>query len=213
MRISYIPLVMVLWVVACGHAPSRYPGAGGNNLDPDKYVGEQCVNLSGRYEGRGEIIDGDSGALQVSPLWRLDNVFPFANSQQSAALSMAAERDDGRLVYPSEGVVTRESDRRFRITFLYPNGKSGTFTSSFEDAKKYICTGMQGKIVWGGGGLESRSEFGPNRSDYTISLQLDGDGNLILERQMQVHMSLRLGLIPVGTVQHYAAYRFRRLQR
>ncbi|CAJ0691047.1 hypothetical protein [Ralstonia holmesii] len=201
-------------VVACSgclHAPPNYPGSGAGNPDPVKYAGESCVDLSGRYEGTGEIIDGDPGSLQRDRISRLDRAFPFSDNQQLADVRAAADRGDGFKAYPVQGVVEKNSDRTFRVTFIYPNSRKAVFSPSFEDTRKYVCTGSKGKIVWGGGGQQSRSELGPNQTDFMAALYLDEGGNLIAEDRMQVHMRLRLFDIPTGTAQHYTVYRFKRL--
>ncbi|MEJ7029244.1 hypothetical protein WJ511_22945, partial [Ralstonia solanacearum] len=94
---------------------------------------------------------------------------------------------------------------------LPPSSALDSWMTCVSDSK-YVCTGSSGKIVWGGGGLEGRSEFGPNKSDFMAALYLDEQGNLIVEDRIQVHMSLRLLHIPTGTAQHYTVYRFRRLK-
>ncbi|CAH0445672.1 hypothetical protein [Ralstonia pseudosolanacearum] len=203
---------MVSMCAGCLHAPPNYPGAGGENLDPKQYANVPCVDLSGRYEGTGEIVDGDPGSLQRDRISRLDRAFPFADKEQLSTISAAATRSDGFYAYPLRGVIARKSARTFEVTFNFPNGRTASFNPSFEDANKYVCTGARGKIVWGGGGLEGRSEFGPNRSDFMSALYLDENGNLIVEDRMQVHMSLRILHIPTGTAEHYTVYRFRRLQ-
>ncbi|MBB6592699.1 hypothetical protein HXP34_16125 [Ralstonia solanacearum] len=196
----------------CLHVPPNYPGAGGDNPDPQQYANVPCVDLSGRYEGTGEIIDGDPGSLLHARMSRLDRAFPFSDKEQLAIISAAAARSDGFYAYPLQGVIAKKSARTFLVTFTFQNGRAASFTPSFEDATKYVCTGSSGKIVWGGGGLEGRSEFGPNKSDFMAALYLDEQGNLIVEDRMQVHMSLRLLHIPTGTAQHYTVYRFRRLK-
>lgn len=210
-RLRFASLFLVLVCTGCLHAPPNYPGGGGDNLDPRQYVDDACVDLSGRYEGKGEIVDGDPSALQVERTWRLDNVFPFASREQFDSLSIAARRPDGFKALPEYGVVERKSDRTYSLSFAFPNGKTASLSPSFEDKGRFVCTGADGKIVWGGATEGARSEFGPNSSDSIEALYLDSQGNLILERGMQVHMSLRLFHIPVGTAKYFAVYRFRRL--
>lgn len=213
MKVSLLfSLLMSLTCTGCLHAPPNYPGGGGDNPDPVKYAGESCPDLSGRYEGTGEIIDGDPGSLQVDRISRLDRAFPFSDNQQLATLRAAADRGDGFKAYPLQGTVERKSNRVFHVTFTYPNGLTASFDPSFDNSAKFVCTGADGKIIWGGGGAESRSEFGPNKSDSMAALYLDGQGNLLVEDRMQVHMSLRLLHIPTGTSQHYTIYRFKRLR-
>lgn len=91
----------------------------------------KCVDLSGRYEGRGELIDGDPGAMQRLRSSRLDRAFPFAGQEQATVFSIGATLD-----YPIEGVVVKESNRVFKVTFLFPNG-SKDFRPSFENPERY----------------------------------------------------------------------------
>ncbi|BCL99122.1 hypothetical protein [Ralstonia pseudosolanacearum] len=213
MRVSLLMVSLMASACAgCLHAPPNYPGAGGDNLDPRQFTNEACVDLSGRYEGKGEIVDGDPGSLRDQRTWRLDNVFPFASREQLDSLSAAARRPDGFYAPPQYGIVERKSDRTYYISFAFPNGKTASFSPSFEDKGRFVCTGLDGKIVWGGASEGGRSEFGPNSSDSIKAIYLDAQGNLILERGMQVHMNLRLLLIPVGTAKYSAVYRFRRLK-
>lgn len=214
MEALYIFLLPTVFIcTGCLHAPPSFPGSRSDNLDPQDYVNAECEDLSGSYEGKCEIVDGDPNALRFSRNSRLDHAFPFANKQELAVLSAAARRNDGFNDYPVRAVVKRVSRRTYQVTFSYPNGQTAGFVPSFDDVRKYVCTGASGRIVWGGGGLESRSESGPNKSDFSEALYLDHQGNLIQEKKMQVHMSLRIGNIPVGTAQHYATYRFRKLQQ
>ena len=203
--------LLALAISGCLHAPPNYPGGGGKNLDPTQFANEVCVDLSGQYEGSGEIVDGDPGSLHDEPTCRLDNVFPFANKEQLAGLSAAARQPNGFYALPSHGKVVRTANRKYEVSFDFPTGRSASFKPSFENKEKYVCTGVDGKIVWGGGGVEGRSEFGPNSTDFVSSLYLDAKGNLIFEKGMQVHMSLRLFGMPTGTAQYHSVYRFKRL--
>ncbi|WP_231663607.1 hypothetical protein [Ralstonia solanacearum] len=98
------------------------------------------------------------------------------------------------------------------MKLTFPEGKTAEYLSSFEDKGRFVCTGSNGKIVWGGASKGGDSEFGPNKSDSMVALYLDENGDLISEEGMQVHMSLRLGKIPVGTAQYFSKYRFKRLK-
>jgi hypothetical protein len=117
---------------------------------------------------------------------------------------------DGRYSPPIYGKIIM-TERLATLNLHYENGKSIEYVSSFEDKGRFVCTGANGIISWGGASDGGRSEFGPNHSDSVVTLYLDSSGNLILERGMQVHMSLRLGLIPTGTAKYFAIYRFKRL--
>lgn len=103
----------------CLHAPPNYPGAGGDNLDPRQFTNEACVDLSGRYEGKGEIVDGDPGSLRDQRTWRLDNVFPFASREQ---LDTCRLPHAVRMVFmrpPNMG--SSKGNRIARITSLLPS--------------------------------------------------------------------------------------------
>lgn len=202
--------VLTLSCVACLHSPPNYPGAGGNNLDPAEYATAECPNLSGRYQGIGELVEGDASAQHVARKWRLSNVFPFRDNHQAQEVLAASRSSGGRYTSPAYASVTMVG-RITKLNFRYESGKSIEYVSSFEDKGRFVCTGTNGIISWGGESDGGRSEYGPNRSDSVVTLYLDPSGNLILERGMQVHMSLRLGLIPTGTAKYFAIYRFKRL--
>ncbi|SPA47546.1 hypothetical protein [Cupriavidus taiwanensis] len=202
--------MMTLGCVACLHSPPNYPGAGGNNLDPAQYVAAECPNLSGRYQGVGELVEGDASAQQAARTWRISNVFPFRDNNQAQEVLAASRSSDGRYAAPAYTLVTMAT-RIAKLNLHFENGKSIEYLSSFEDKGRFVCTGPYGVISWGGASEGGRSEYGPNRSDSVVTLYLDPSGNLILERGMQVHMRLRLGLIPTGTAKYFAIYRFKRL--
>lgn len=202
--------VITLGCVACLHSPPNYPGAGGNNLNPAEHVAAKCPNLSGRYQGIGELVEGDASAQQAARKWGISNVFPFRDNHQAQEVLAASRSSDGRYAAPSFVLVTM-AGRIAKLNLHYEDGKSIEYFSSFEDRGRFVCTGPYGIISWGGASEGGRSEYGPNRSDSVVTLYLDPSANLILERGMQVHMSLRLGLIPTGTAKYFAIYRFSRL--
>ncbi|MCO4862871.1 hypothetical protein MKD38_14380 [Cupriavidus sp. WGlv3] len=203
--------MMALVCSGCLHSPPNYPGAGGNNIDPADYASVACPDLSGRYEGSGELLDGDATAQGWAKTMRIDYVFPFASSADAMKFMSAARSDSSRTSYPKYGEVTRFAARSFRVSVNYENGKSASRALSFEDKGRLVCTGSHGKIIWGGASKGGRSEFGPNTTDSVAMLYLDDQGNLVSEDSMQVHMSLRLGGIPTGTAKHFSKYRFKRL--
>lgn len=199
-------LITIPLLGGCLHSPPNYPGAGEGNIDPVAYMNTPCPDISGRYEGRGVLIEGDATAQQAIPTWRLDNVFPFSDSTQAVEVIGAA----GYKV-PAYGDVNW-SERKARVYLVFDDGRKKDYESSFMDKSRFVCTGTSGKIVWGGGGGESRSEFGPNSSDSVKAIYLDGNRDLIMEKGMQVHMSLRLLSIPTGTAKYHSVYRFRRMR-
>ncbi|MGO4814133.1 hypothetical protein AB4156_31925 [Cupriavidus sp. 2MCAB6] len=212
---SAMKLAIPFLVMACSgcfHSPPNYPGAGGENIDPSRYVDAACPDLTGRYDGRGELLDGDATAQGWAKTRRLDNVFPFAKADEVSAIDDASRSETGRFQYPKDGQVSLVKERIFQSRFTYPNGRSAIQQSSFEDKKRFVCTGAEGKITWGGASKGGRSEFGPNTSDSVAMLYLDEHGDLIYEKFTQIHMRLRLGGIPTGTAQHFAKYRFKRIQ-
>lgn len=206
-----IVAMLALVCSGCLHSPPNYPGAGGNNLDPAAYAAADCPDLSGRYEGIGELVEGDAIAQQAARKWRLSNVFPFQDNRQAQEVLAASRSSEGRYASPTYAIVAMAS-RIAKLNLRYENGKSIEYVSSFEDKGRFVCTGANGIISWGGASDGGRSEYGPNRSDSVVTLYLDPSGNLILERGMQVHMSLRLGAIPTGTARYFAKYRFKRIQ-
>lgn len=206
-----ISAVVPLMCWGCLHSPPNYPGAGGNNIDPADYASVACPDLSGRYEGRGELLDGDATAQGWAKTRRIDYVFPFASNAEAMKFMSAARSDAGRTSYPTYGEVTRIAERTFQVSVNYENGKSASRTLLFEDKNRFVCTGSHGKIIWGGASEGGRSEFGPNTTDSMAMLYLDDQGNLVSEDSMQVHMTLRLGGIPTGTAKHFSKYRFKRL--
>ncbi|QOK97396.1 hypothetical protein HF909_13790 [Ralstonia pseudosolanacearum] len=98
------------------------------------------------------------------------------------------------------------------MKLTFPDGKTAEYVSSLEDKGRFVCTGSNGKIVWGGASEGGRSEFGPNKSDSMVALYLNENGDLISEDGTQVHMSLRLGNIPAGTARYFSKYQFKRLR-
>jgi hypothetical protein len=211
MRGQKLIAAMSLVCSGCLHSPPNYPGAGGDNIDPADYVSAACPDLSGRYEGRGELIDGDATAQGWAKTMRIDYVFPFANRADAMEFMGAARSEAGRTSYPIHGEIRRVGERSFEVSVNYENAKSATHVFSFDDKGRFVCTGAKGRIVWGGASKGGRSEFGPNTTDSMAILYLDDQGNLISENSTQVHMSLRLGGIPTGTAKHFSKYRFKRL--
>lgn len=203
--------VLCVLLVGCGHSPARYPGAGGDNLDPKAYASVACPNLSGRYEGLGVLIEGDANAQKMNRFQGINSTFPFRDSTESAQVRQASLSTDGRYRAPEYGDVVMDG-RRAVVRLRFPGGKSAEFVASFEDKNRFVCTGQKGKIVWGGASEGGRSEFGPNSSDSIVMLYLDENGDLISEEGMQVHMNLRLGNIPTGTAKYFSKHRFKRLQ-
>ena len=96
------PIVALTSLVCSGclHSPPNYPGAGGNNIDPADYVNVACPDLSGRFEGRGELLDGDATAQGWANTMPIDYVFPFASSAEAMTFMSAARSDAGRTAYP-----------------------------------------------------------------------------------------------------------------
>ncbi|WP_265922421.1 hypothetical protein [Cupriavidus nantongensis] len=211
-RAILVPAMLALSCLGCLHSPPTYPGAGGDNINPADYVDVACPDLNGKYEGKGELLEGDAVAQRRERIWRIDRVFPYADSVDSSAIQLAAQLPDGRLLQPLYGNVSAGRERVLKIVIDYPNGKVASYESTFEDKAKFVCTGRKGKIIWGGLSQAGRSEFGPNYSDAFRALYLDSDGALILERGMQVHMSMLFGAVPTGTAKRFAKYKFRRLQ-
>ncbi|CAG9187665.1 hypothetical protein LMG23994_07110 [Cupriavidus pinatubonensis] len=212
MRRSFFLLAMMaLASSGCIHSPPNYPGAGGDNLDPIKFAAMECPNLSGLFAGLGELVEGDASAKQSASRWRLSNVFPFHDADQAQAVLEASQSRDGRYLPPAF-VQVQMRDRQISLDLRFDTGKSIQVSSSFEDKRRFVCTGPTGIVSWGGASGGGRSEFGPHRSDSVVTLYLDPAGNLIMERGMQVHMSLRLGHMPTGTAKYFAIYRFKRIQ-
>lgn len=203
---------VVVQLAACMHASPHYPGAGGENIDPNAYVNASCPDLSGTFDGVGEVLDGDDISTQYQPHWRIDFVFPYGSTTDMAPIQLASQRSDGAWERPRYGNVAVKEERVYDISLAYPNGKTATQESSIFDKGRFVCTGIAGKIIWGGALPDSRSEFGPNKIDSYQSVYLDEAGSLIYERGMQVHMSMFFGLVPTGTSQSFARYRFKRLR-
>ncbi|SOY42414.1 putative lipoprotein [Cupriavidus taiwanensis] len=206
-----IVAMMALACSGCLHSPPNYPGAGGNNIDPADYASVACPDLSGRYEGRGELLDGDATAQGWAKTMRIDYVFPFASSAEAMTFMSAERSDRSRTSYPKYGKVTRIAERSFQVSVIYENGKRASRALLFEEKGRFVCTGSHGKIIWGGASKGGRSEFGPNTTDSMAMLYLDDQGNLVSEDSMQIHMSLQLGGIPTGTAKHFSKYRFKRV--
>lgn len=211
-RAIFIATTLALACSGCLHSPQNYPGAGGDNINPSDYVTTVCPNLSGSYEGSGELLDGDATALRLAKSMRIDYVFPFTNDDDLRRIQAAARTENGRLKYPSGVQVALIRPRVLKLDFAYPSGKTGTHEFSFEDTNRFVCTGASGKIIWGGASKGARSEFGPNTTDSVATLYLDDQGNLISEDLTQVHMSMRIGGIPTGTAKHFSKYRFKRIK-
>ncbi|WP_354674870.1 hypothetical protein [Cupriavidus alkaliphilus] len=210
--VKFAVLLLAIACSGCFHSPPNYPGAGGENINPSHYVDAACLDLTGQYEGKGVLLDGDATAQGWARTRRLDNVFPFVSAEEVSAIDKASKSQTGRFQYPEYGQVSRVSERIFQSRFIYPNGKAEIQRFSFEDKKRFVCTGGGGKIAWGGSSKGGRSEFGPNTSDSMAMLYFDENGNLIYEKSMQIHMSMLLGAIPTGTVNHFARYRFKRIR-
>lgn len=204
---------MMLTVVCSGclHSQPNYPGAGGDNINPADYLTAECPNLSGRYEGSGKLLDGDATARRLAASLRIDYVFPFVKDEDLRRIQAAAKTESGRLGYPESGVISLIRSRVLELKLSYSNGKAETHEFSFENKNRFVCTGRNGKIIWGGASKGGHSEFGPNATDSMVQLYLDNQGNLIREESTQVHMSLRLGAIPTGTAKYFAKYRFERV--
>ncbi|UDM50233.1 hypothetical protein [Cupriavidus sp. MP-37] len=211
-RAIFIPVMLTLACSGCLHSPPTYPGAGGDNVNPSDYVDAACPDLNGKYEGKGELVEGDAVAQSREQTWRIDRVFPYTDSVDASAVQLAAQLPDGRLQQPLHGSVSASRKRVLKVVVSYPNGKTASYEPTFEDKAKFVCTGRTGKIIWGGPSQSGRSEFGPNHSDAFRALYLDHDGALILERGMQVHMSMFLGAVPTGTAKRFSKYKFRRIQ-
>lgn len=144
----------------------------------------------------------------------IDYAFPFASNAEQIAFYKPSKSDGptkGRS-YPKVGELRKEGSRSFHFSVDYANGKSSSYVVSFENKGGFVCTGADGKIVWGGASKGGRSEFGPNSSDAMVMLYLDEQGNLISEETMQVHMSMLFGLIPTGTARYFSKYRFQRIR-
>jgi hypothetical protein len=210
-RAIHIQVMLSLACSGCLHSPPNYPGAGGDKINPTDYVATACPSLSGSYEGRGELLDGDVTAQRLAKSMRVDYVFPFANDADLHRIQAAARTESGSLKYPGAAQIALIRPRVLELSFTYPNGKVATHEFSFTDTNRFVCTGASGKIIWGGASKGGRSEFGPNTSDSVVALYLDNQGDLISEESTQVHMSLRLGLVPTGTAKYFAIYRFKRL--
>jgi hypothetical protein len=189
------------------HSPPSYPGAGGKNLEPASYASSLCPDLSGKYEGRGLLVDGDAVARQAWQSLRIDYAFPFRDVLEAGELQAA---ETGR--YPQSGAITW-NERRATVTLAFATGQPVEYISSMEDKDRFVCTGRNGKIVWGGASGMGRSEFGPNSTDSSAALYLDEHGDLMVEDHMQVHMNMLFGAIPTGTAKHYSIYRFKRISK
>lgn len=211
-RVKFVVLLLVSACSGCFHSPPNYPGGGGENIDPSYYVDAACPDLTGQYDGRGELLDGDATAQGWARTRRLDNVLPFVRTEEVSAIDEASRSDAGHFQYPKYGQVSRISERIFRSRFTYPNGKAAVQRFSFEDKNRFVCTGAEGKIAWGGSSKGGRSEFGPNTSDSMAVLYIDDHGDLIYEKSTQIHTNMLFGAIPTGTVKHFAKYRFKRIR-
>ncbi|WP_236597585.1 hypothetical protein [Paraburkholderia kirstenboschensis] len=151
------------------------------------------------------LVDGDAVARQAQQSLRIDYAFPFRGALEVAELHAA---ETGR--YPQSGAIAW-NDRRATVTLAFPTGQPVEYISSMEDKGRFVCTGRNGKIAWGGASGTGRSEFGPNSTDSSAALYLDEHGDLMVEEHMQVHMNMLFGAIPTGTAKHYALYRFKRI--
>lgn len=199
-------LAAVVAICACaGCTPPSYPGARGGALDPSAYVSQSCPDISGKYEGRGSLVEGDAVARRAQRSLRIDYAFPFKDDSHAQEVLTA---ENAR--YPKLAIVTW-SERIAAIKLEFTTGQPVEYISSMTDKGRFVCTGPSGKIVWGGASSGARSEFGPNSTDTTASLYLDESGNLMAEDHTQVHMSMLFGAVPTGTAQHYSIYRFKRL--
>lgn len=206
-------LLVTALCTGCLHSPPNYPGAGGDNIDPARYLDSDCPDLSGTYEGVGVLLDGDATAQRWESTMSVDYNFPFASDAElKAFMSVSASDGPGRSAIPISGEIEMIGRRSFRFSVDYANGKRASRVVSFEKKTRFVCTGANGKVIWGGASEGGRSEFGPNSSDSSVTVYLDEQGNLITERTMQVHMTLLAGLIPAGTVQYFSTHRFKRLR-
>lgn len=205
-RSSIVTIAFTVVLTGCIHAPPNYPGAGGDNLNPADYMETPCPDISGRYVGRGTLVEGDPAAEKMERSRRMDYVFPFRDSAQ--AMEVIGSMRGG---IPEVGEVVFRN-RNANIKLRISNGEIVDYDSSFANRNRFVCTGVAGKIVWGGVSQGGRSEFGTNGSDSMAALYLDENGDLIYENRTQVHMSFSLGGIPTGTARYFKIYRFRRLR-
>lgn len=150
-------------------------------------------------------MEGDAVAQQAEKSLRIDYAFPFRDALEAGEIQ-AAETNR----YPQSGAIAW-NDRSATVTLAFTSGHPVEYISSMEDKNRFVCTGRNGKIVWGGASGTGRSEFGPNSSDSLANLYLDEHGNLMVENRMQVHMNMLFGAVPTGTAKHYSIYRFKRI--
>lgn len=129
--------------------PAELPRCWERQSQSAEYTAALCPNFSGRYEGIGELIEGDATARQAARKRRLSNVFPFQDTRQAQEVLNASQASDGRYLPPT-CVKVRMTERLATLDLRYENGKSIEYVSSFEDKARFVCTGANGVVSWGG---------------------------------------------------------------
>lgn len=98
----------------------------------------------------------------------IDYAFPFASNAEQIAFYKPSRSDGptkGRS-YPKVGELRKKGSRSFHFSVDYANGKSSSYVVSFENKGGFVCTGADGKIVWGGA-----SKGGAPSSDRTLPMR------------------------------------------
>jgi hypothetical protein len=207
-----IAIAVSILLFGCMHDAPNYPGASGSDLKPADFVNSVCPDFSGTYEGNGHLLRGDAVARQFGKTEFFDFVFPISTPDEWRKLRNSyrkAERN--KTVPPDYAIVTNLGNSSVLITMYYNDETIGEYRSDFTDSQRFVCAGD--KLVWGGrDNLKSRSEWGENSGNRTFSVFKDEGGNLIEERNQQVHMNGTFG-IPMGTASYSAVYQFKKISK
>ncbi|TCF96667.1 hypothetical protein BZM26_36340 [Paraburkholderia strydomiana] len=168
-----------------------------------------CPDLSGRYAGAGRMARGDP-TQQIGTRLPIYSVFPIGDIDAWSAMVGRYKRDNHHVVTPPDyATVTQSGENQYVVATFYGDVKIGEYRTGLLKVQHVTCESGVMHLTFAP--EETRSDYGPNRVTTEVTLRIDTNGDLIVQRSIDVEYRARLLHLPMGTGHFFEEYRFPRV--
>lgn len=200
-------LAISVWTGGC----TQYTTVHETTPQQESSLPAECPDISGNYAGAGRMVRGDA-TQQIGSRLTIDFAFPIGDAEAWKAMVSRYKRNDHGVVIPPDYVSVRQpGEGEYVVAAFYGDVKIGEYRTGYAKTTQIIC---QSGVMYRKYKREDvRSDYGPNRVTTEDILRIDGNGDLLSRRSMDVEYHALLFNLPMGTGHFFEEYKFSRVAR